>query len=225
MAHRTVGEPAELRISSPLHIAVVSDDLLFCEGLTWLLRAETSFLSADAAVADIVLLDSNMSRALETCAQMSREARPPVIFVGAPDEDSWASQALGAGARGILTKSARPVEMVNAILAVHDGLIWARRRVMVARIDQLSGLKTVRRASEAAHGPRLSIREREVFLQAASGMGNKELADRLSISESTVKVHLSVPVLTESATGRQHPERRWIERLQLRRAGQQQERL
>jgi DNA-binding NarL/FixJ family response regulator len=122
---------------------------------------------------------------------MSREARPPVIFVGATDEDSWASQALGAGARGILTKSARPPEMVNAILAVHDGLIWAKRKVMVARIDQLSGLKVTRRAGEPIAGPRLSIREREVFLQAASGLGNKELADRLSISESTVKVHLT----------------------------------
>lgn len=176
-----------------MRIAILSDDRLFSEGLQRLLVAESSFIVVrdDQRAAELLLIDSRMDGALAQCKALIGHGRPRVILIGAPDDDNWAFEGLRAGARGILTKNSGSEEVIRAIRAVHDGEIWARRRVTAAWIDQLAGTAVLRRAGEAILEHRLSIREREVFRHAASGLGNKELADRLDISEATVKAHLS----------------------------------
>jgi len=74
---------------------------------------------------------------------------------------------------------------------VADGQVWAPRRVIVDALKRVRRELHARSAGEAALAARLSAREREVFHLAVSGRGNKEVADRLAISEATVKVHLS----------------------------------
>ena len=175
-------------------VAVLSDDRLFSEGLLRILGAEPSIaLVGSAEEADVLLVDSRMDGSLHStismCAEFQRDGGPAVIFVAAPHDDEWALQALGAGARGILPKESRGEDMLLAVRMVSQGTIWARRRVISARIDDLSGL--TRRPVKALIEQRLSIREREVFRHAATGLGNKELATRLSITEATVKVHLT----------------------------------
>jgi DNA-binding NarL/FixJ family response regulator len=96
-----------------------------------------------------------------------------------------------AGARGILTTSARPADLVKALRMVHQGEIWARRQVMAAWIEHLARDYRDRSDGESLLAGRLSDREREVFRLAATGLGNKELAERLAISQATVKVHLT----------------------------------
>jgi len=59
------------------------------------------------------------------------------------------------------------------------------------RITRLTGASTARSASEEVLEHQLSSREREVFRHAATGLSNKELADRLAISRATVKAHLT----------------------------------
>ena len=142
---------------------------------------------------DVLLLDSRMEGALGLCAAQKREGGPAVILVAAPDEDGWAPEALGAGARGILPKSAGAADLVKAVRVVHEeGLIWARRRVIVAWLDRLTAAAPPRGGGgNNALDKRLSTRERDVFRHAASGLGNRELAQRLAISEATVKVHLT----------------------------------
>jgi len=187
-----------------LRVAVLTDDRLFCAGLLRILETEAAFTvvghaSGDAlrpapgaSGPDVLLLDSRMEGALGVGAALKRDGGPMVIFVAAPEEDSWAPEALGAGARGILPKSAGAEDLVKAIHVVHQGLIWARRRVIVAWLDRLTGAPASRRGGG---GPvleeRLSSREREVFRHAAAGLGNRELAHRLAISQATVKVHLT----------------------------------
>jgi DNA-binding NarL/FixJ family response regulator len=80
---------------------------------------------------------------------------------------------------------------VKAIHVVADGLIWARRRVIVACLDRLTGAPPPPRGGDASFEDRLSGRERDVFRHAAAGLGNRELGQRLNISEATVKVHLT----------------------------------
>jgi DNA-binding NarL/FixJ family response regulator len=186
-----------------LRVGVLSDDRLFCAGLLRLLEGETGFTVVDQAPGapastadrpDVLLLDSRMEGALGLCAAQKREGGPAVILVSAPDEDSWAPEALGAGARGILPKSACAADLVKAVRVVHDeGLIWARRRVIVAWLDRLTAAAPARGggADNDALDKRLSSRERDVFRHAAAGLGNRELAQRLAISEATVKVHLT----------------------------------
>jgi len=191
-----------------VRIAVLSDDRLFCEGLLGIIGAEASFITvgyeegaslrpaSHAARAHVLVVDSRMPGARGLCAARGRDGGPAVILVAAPDDESWAVESLAAGARGILTKSARAENLVKALRVVYEGQIWARREVLARWIERLAGEhspdpSSARRAGESALKQGLSVREKEVFRHAATGLGNKELADRLAISQATVKVHLT----------------------------------
>jgi DNA-binding NarL/FixJ family response regulator len=183
------------------HIAIVSDDRLFCDGLVEVLAAQPDFtvttcrttsgvpLAQLGAAHDIILVDARgdapwiRGRAIPDGAV--------VIFVGASEDDTWATMALTLGARGILTRTANRDDLVQAIRTVHAGGIWARRRWLNACVLYVVGASKHRMATLDTVDARLSPREREVLQHAATGVGNKELADRLSISEATVKVHLT----------------------------------
>lgn len=176
------------------HVGVLSDDRLLCDGVVSILRStEPSFVVEEfdrAKPFDILLIDSRMGVALTLCSELKRECGSLVIMVAADEDDRWAACALSSGARGILLKRARTEEMVKAIRAVSDGLIWAPRRVMVATIDYLISVP-VEHFSEAILEQRLSGREREVFRHTAHGLANKEVAVKLGLSEATVKAHLT----------------------------------
>lgn len=174
-------------------VVVVSDDRLFREGLTRILAAE-SCLGLVASVESlapggVALLDSRMERALERCVSLSLDRAAKVICVAAPPDDAWAESALAAGARGVLATTFAPQDLVGAIREVFGGSVWAPRRVLVARMDRLAA--SYSETPGTLLEERLSAREREVFRHAATGLGNKELAGRLAISEATVKVHLT----------------------------------
>jgi DNA-binding NarL/FixJ family response regulator len=183
------------------YLAIVSDDRMQCDALAEFLVQQPEVVvhtycpGADASLAqlgrehDIILVDArhesfkSISRAIPEGAL--------VIIVGAPEDDAWATAVLSAGARGILTRTAEREDLLKAIDVVRDGGIWARRRWLNACVHLIVGASKHQHATQEALDARLSRREREVLLHAATGMGNKELAERLSISEATVKVHLT----------------------------------
>jgi len=143
------------------------------------------------AGAHVVLLDSRTEGALGLCAALRRSGGAAVIFVAAPDEGGWPQMALAAGARGLLGKSTRPTQLLQALRVVHGGGVWAPRRVMAECIEKLTRTSASERPSDPVFARQLSLREREVFRHAATGLSNKEVADRLDISRATVKAHLT----------------------------------
>ena len=173
---------------SVIRLVLLSDDHLFTEGLRYILGT-VDWIDVVDRDGDVALIDSRSPGAVAVCAAFFHDRRPHVIFVAAPDDDRWAATAMDAGARGILHKRARAEEMLSAIREVGQGLMWIPRRLLVARIDHLMGGAKKNDGSEMQS--RLSIREHQVFEHAARGLGNKELADFLAISEATVKVHLT----------------------------------
>lgn len=182
-------------------IAVVSDDRLLCDGLVQFLSEQPDFvvcgrcpgaqfpLAQLAREHDIILTDARNWDVWSSGRGIPGDA--VMIFVGAPEDDAWATAVLSAGARGILTRNSGRDDLVNAIRVVRDGGIWARRRWLNLCVLHVVGASKRRRATQDTVDTRLSRREREVLQHAATGVGNKELADRLSISEATVKVHLT----------------------------------
>jgi DNA-binding NarL/FixJ family response regulator len=96
-------------------------------------------------------------------------------------------QAVQNGARGIVGKDRSPDTLFKAIEKVHEGEVWIERR-MVAEF--------VANAAAGAGGYRARIdsltrREREVVRLVAEGLKNKQIADRLSVADVTVRHHLT----------------------------------
>lgn len=185
---------------SSIRVGVLTSTHQFSEGMARLIRAEPSLrligvhdedtllAASPAARPQILLLDGRLDRALALCQRFGSAADPKILVLALPDDGPLAIDALIAGARGILYQRARAREVVRAITLVQQGKIWAPRHVVAAawqkcRPDAEAGMRM-------AGWQRLSEREREVLRHAAAGFANKELADRLAISEATVKVHL-----------------------------------
>ena len=192
------GSMLRLRAMAPaaIGVVIVSDDRLLTEGLLQLLSPEPLLEVAACAdprrtfsAADVVLVDSRMECAMVLCRHLAHDRGVAVVMIAAPEGQEWACRALEAGARGILTRATGTGEVIGAINSVADGVIWAPRRVISTMLDRLArGGANIRH--ETIEAP-LSAREREIVRHAATGLGNKELAARLSISEATVKVHLT----------------------------------
>lgn len=140
----------------------------------------------------ILVADVRGDGALTLCRELRKDGvRPWAILVAAEADDEWAVRALEAGARGILANSATAEDLVKAIRVVHEGQIWASKEVIGQIVEELAILSGAFHAAEALLGERLSRREQEIVRHAAGGLSNREIADRLNISEATVKAHMT----------------------------------
>ena len=172
-----------------LRVAVVTDDNLFREGLIRILSHERTFTVVEASACHVLVLDGRMEDAFARCGAVKREGGARIVLVAAPLDPTWVNAALAAGARGILARTARPEDLLKAVRVVHDGQIWASRRAIEAWAQSMAAAPRRHPAADALERD-LSGREREVLQLAAEGLGNREVADRLFISQATVKVHL-----------------------------------
>ena len=145
-----------------------------------------------ACAPHILLVDAQIEDALAVCGELRQNgARPRVILAGAEGDDGWALQALKSGARGILGKSATVETLLKAVRVVHEGEVWASKRVLTLTVEELAARGLSPRQAEPSIKNRLSEREQEIARLIASGLRNKEVADRLAITEATVKAHLT----------------------------------
>jgi DNA-binding NarL/FixJ family response regulator len=187
-------------MASSARLLILSNDHIFSEGLRQIVAPFSAVRVLDAGVAaefviasdaSVLILDSRLTGALGMCARLRDAGRPAVILAAAPGNDNWAVDAISAGARGILFENSPLDDVMKAVEIVRAGQIWAPRHVVAGACMRHVKASTVRESeSEAILEAGLSVREREVLRFAASGLGNRELATRLSISEATVKVHL-----------------------------------
>ena len=111
-----------------------------------------------------------------------------VLVDGTDEEDSL--DALYAGARAILPRSAERNEIVAAIMAVTNGLAVLPRELLAALIDGASPVDGLL-DGKIADSPPLTPRELEVLAAMADGASNKAIARRLGISFHTAKFHVA----------------------------------
>ncbi|SEJ67836.1 two component transcriptional regulator, LuxR family [Paraburkholderia diazotrophica] len=151
--------------------------------------AETLVDCLAGSVPDVVVIDiePDVSDALKTLFELAH-APPALVLLSAETDSDWILDAPPADALAILPRSAMPAEIVASIEAVAAGLC-------VLSPDILAKLLAERKpARETASGEpfeALTLREIEVLAMLADGLGNKEIARQLDISDNTVKFHLS----------------------------------
>lgn len=141
---------------------------------------------------DILLLDLQMPKmtGLEVIAHVRKshpEAR--VIILTTYDTEQLASQAIANGARGYLLKSSVRRELINTIRAVHSGRTKFDSSVTAAMLEH-------------SNDDALTKRERDVLAGMADGLSNREISNRLSISEETVKGYVKNILAKLRANGR-----------------------
>jgi len=180
----------------PIRILIADDHAIFRDGLRRLLVSESDFtVVAEAsdgkeAIAlarqlkpDVLLLDLAMPRVpgLEVLRELSHDEIPvSTILLTAAIQAFEVTCALQLGARGVVLKESPPELLLRSIRSVSEGEYWVGSDIL-ARFGQLQG----RRSSS------LTSREVEVISAIRAGSSNKEIASKLSISEETVKRHLS----------------------------------
>src|SRR5271168_3655689 len=141
---------------------------------------------ADSRAPDVVLLDLEMPvlGGIEACATIRRrhpEVEVLILTVSENEPDVWA--ALRMGAAGYLLKDMPPAELVGAVLDAGHGEPHIAQRMAGRMLREFAG------GARSTGDPllELSPREREVLALLAEGMRNREIADRLVVSETTIK--------------------------------------
>ena len=196
--------PASTIASTTIRVALLSESALFRSGLRRLLGTDRSVLVVGEVTAppvrellrsrfpQILLVDAQIEGALDFCRELRLNGvRPWVILAGADRDERWAVEALKTGARGILSKGATVESLLKAVRVVHQGELWASKRVIALTVEELAARSVNPPVGKLAFGERLSPREREIVQLIVGGLSNLEAANRLGITEATVKAHLT----------------------------------
>lgn len=189
-----------------IRILIVDDHHIVREGLRSLLETEPNIVvigeakDGEEAVnhtidlnPDVVLMDIRMPimNGIEATRQI--KARVPgtrIIILSSFDQEEEVFDAIRCGASGYVLKDVIPDQLVRAINTVADG--YSLMSPQIARKLQNEFQRIARpRTSEGDDDTPLTPREGEVLALIAQGYNNREIAGSLSISEKTVKTHVS----------------------------------
>ena len=178
---------------SPIRVLTVDDHPLLRQGISAMIKSQPDMLlvaeastgrdgiaqfrqhQPDVTLMDLRLPDMNGIDALTAIRTEFPEAR--VIMLTTFDGDVEIQRSLQAGARGYLLKSMPPKELLDGIRHVHAG----KKRIPAEIVAHLA---------EHLSDEGLTAREVEVLRAVAGGNRNRDIAEKLFISEETVKVHV-----------------------------------
>jgi two-component system, NarL family, response regulator len=191
---------------SVIRVLIADDHPVVREGLAAILRSEpdvrvvaeaTDGVHAcalyDQHLPDVVILDLRMPRkdGLQVVTELmsSRRPKPRIIVMTTYETEEDVRRALQAGAKAYLVKGALPERILETVRRVAGGEALVPASIASVLTESLSH-------------PELSPRELQVLRQMAAGDSNKEIGQKLTITEHTVKAHVKAILLKLGAVGR-----------------------
>jgi DNA-binding NarL/FixJ family response regulator len=193
-----------------ISVALVDDQPLFLAGIRMLVESQSDMQFAgqatdgEQAVAlaaarrpDVMLMDLRMpvldgvaaTRQIIKDADTCNSDRPRIIGLTTFNRDHAVLDAVQAGASGYLLKSAEPEFLLAAIRTVHSGYSVIAPGSVHSLFEHAAS-RGPGRGPDLSVLAVLSVRERDVFLLAAKGLSNRDMAEALFVSDATVKTHL-----------------------------------
>ncbi len=189
-------------------ILIVDDHAVVCSALrvlmekhpNWIVIGEASNGADAIALAtkeqpeiillDLCLGDENGVDLIPDLLQAAPESRV-ILLTAVQDEDEF-RRAIRQGAMGVVSKGAPAEMLIKAIERVYAGELWLNRQMTATVVTELRRTKSSPgRGTGPDPAAQLTSREREVITLLGEGLKNKQIADRLCISETTVRHHLT----------------------------------
>jgi DNA-binding NarL/FixJ family response regulator len=186
-----------------IRVAIVDDQAMVRAGFRLIVQSQSDMQvvgeAADGQEAidlvrrerpEVVLMDIRMPKVDGIAATREIVGVTRVVILTTFELDEYVFDALAAGASGFLLKAARPEDLVHAIRVVAAGEALLAPSVTKRLIEEFA-----KRPEPALRKPKqldsLTEREREVLQEVAGGFTNSEIAQRLHVSETTVKTHVA----------------------------------
>ncbi len=183
-----------------MKVLITDDHAIVRDGIRWMLESEDSIEIVGEAsggeellallselTTDVILLDIRMPgmSGLET-AEAVRKAYPslPILILTMHDEPELVAGAIGRGANGYLLKSADRSELIEAINVVGNGGAYLQGELTVPLLTRVSE----GRVGDAL--PNLDSDDGDILKMVAQGLGNRDIAGELGITETAVKTSL-----------------------------------
>jgi two-component system, NarL family, nitrate/nitrite response regulator NarL len=195
-------------LSQPIRVVIVDDHTVVRTGLRMLIESRPGIIvvgeagngaEALAVVArtqpDVIVLDLDLGGesgldclpALRTAASTARL----LVLTGLRDPELH-RRAVRLGSMGLVRKEEAAEVLLQAIEKVHGGEVWLEPAMIASVLGEMTGTRASQPLDpEAAKIASLTEREREVVTLMGQGLRNRQIAERLGISETTVRHHLT----------------------------------
>ncbi|GAC1447681.1 MAG: response regulator transcription factor [Chamaesiphon sp.] len=190
-----------------IHILLVDDQSIICQGLGALLQLEPDLqvvgtanngLSAieqvEALHPDVVLMDIRMpvmDGVTATQAITQRFPKTKVLGLSTFDDDEYIAEALKAGAKGYLLKDMPSEELADAVRSIQKGYAQLGSGIFEKFVSRVINVGSVFPEKNLSEFTELTPREQDVLRLIGVGSTNREIAQKLHISEGTVKTHVT----------------------------------
>jgi len=126
---------------------------------------------------------------IATARKLSPTTR--ILMLNIPDDGFQICQIIRAGARGCISNDATLADISSAIEAVHQGEFWLEKKHITQFIESKVRSAFLEKGRNQTSPDELTSREKDVLKCLTTGCSNKEIAEKLFISEKTVKTHLN----------------------------------
>lgn len=171
---------------------VLGSTQIFCVESFGLLRDDLVRIKPQILMLDHDLpgLDSPMG--IADLKKLSPETKIVILSRALSDETEW--ELFKAGVRGCCKKDIEPKQLDSVIVAIQQGELWIRRTLTCRLLDELGIIALEKNQIKQAASDllaNLTRREHEIATLVGNGESNKQIAQRLAITERTVKAHLT----------------------------------